>query len=105
MSKPSSTSIQRRAHQLSPKLPRFDWALMPPLAWRGRDRGKDHLREYHTALFSQRLLAQCEQVLQIGGGQLGEPALAGADDPLGDLFLVLDHVVDPFLERAGAEEL
>ena len=40
MSKLSSTAIQRFAHQLSPNPPRFDCALIPPFACRGRDGGK-----------------------------------------------------------------
>ena len=33
-------SIHRLAHQLSPNVPRLDWALIPPLALRGREGGK-----------------------------------------------------------------
>ena len=38
-------------------------------------------------------------------GQLGDPALAGADDGAGELLLLVDHPVDPFLQRAAADEL
>jgi len=37
MLKLSSTEIHRFAHQLSPKVPRRDWALIPPLTLRGID--------------------------------------------------------------------
>src|SRR5215210_594458 len=40
MLKPSSTAIHRLAHQLVPNSPRFDCALIPPLACLGRDGGK-----------------------------------------------------------------
>ena len=42
---------------------------------------------------------------QVVGGQLGEPAFAGADDLLGQRLLLLDHRVDPLLQRADADEL
>src|SRR5690349_20618023 len=121
MSKLSRTAIQRWAHQLWPKVPRFDWALMPPLACRGRERGKNP-RSYHMArpshfsavsrritfrkgLFPQRFPAQGEEALQLLVGEFGQPALAGADDAGGDLLLALDHLVDLLFQGAGAQKL
>ena len=47
MLKLSSTAIQRFAHQLSPKVPRFDCALMPPFACRvgGKENARGAARE------------------------------------------------------------
>ena len=48
MLKLSSTWIQRLAHQLSPNPPRFDCALIPPSAFKGRDGAK--YRSLHRSL-------------------------------------------------------
>src|SRR5262245_38687715 len=55
--------------------------------------------------FSQGFLAQAEEVLELLGGQLGQPILAGPDDGAGDLALVLDHLVNLFLEGPHADVL
>src|SRR6516162_690283 len=99
MSKLSSTAIQRLAHQVWPKVPRFDWDLMPPLAARGRERGKNS--RYHMALISNRFLPQGEQVFQLRVGKLGQPPLAGADHAGGHVALALDLL----LQCTGAEKL
>src|SRR3712207_4010943 len=44
------------------------------------------------------LRVQPRQVAQLVGGQCGQPALAGADDPLGEHALVGDEAVDALLQ-------
>jgi hypothetical protein len=93
MSKLSSTSIHRRAHQLLPTPPTFDWALMPPLTSRGCD-GSYHF-PHCAMLLSRRAFAhflldlgpELEQVADLGVGKLRQPCLSRADHgPESDCF-------------------
>ena len=43
--------------------------------------------------------------MQLRGGQIGQPLLARADDVLRQFGLLLDHLIDPLLQRAKADEL
>src|SRR5438874_840029 len=51
------------------------------------------------------LAIERQQPLQLVVGQLGDPGLAGGEQVVGDLALALEHLLDAFLERAGADEL
>src|SRR5580693_10185476 len=65
-------------------------------------------RRYRAPLarsFAYRVRGEGEHGAQVGDGQLGEPALAGAHDAFGQGLLLLDHRVDPLLQRADADEL
>src|SRR5207245_10029680 len=59
----------------------------------------------HVSRLRHGVRRQGHQLSQLGRRELGEPALAGADDALRELALVLDHAVDPLLERAHADQL
>src|SRR6266498_2233360 len=56
-------------------------------------------------LLRDRLRRERDQLAEPLGGQLREPALAAADDQLGERLLLLDQRVDPLLQRADADEL
>src|ERR1035441_8040293 len=105
----SSTSMKRLDHHCSPIAPRLLRALMPPSARRGRDgsyqRPESKLLTAPPASLGHRRRRQRDHIAQFRYGELRKPALAGADNPLRERFLLLDHGVDPFLERAYADEL
>src|ERR1700722_2852095 len=107
--------MKRRDHHPSPMAPRWLLALIPPSTGIGPADSYSHQR---FMLFfplapgsptarsrRNRLGRQDERLAQGGGGQPGEPALAGADDLLGQCLLLLDHRVDPLLQGADADEL
>ena len=50
-------------------------------------------------------LRQGHELAQLSGVELGDPSLAAADDPLGEVLLLRDQRVDPLLERADARQL
>src|SRR6266851_4138921 len=58
-----------------------------------------------AASFGYRLGSQRDDLAQLSHGQLGQPALAGTDNSLGQRLLLLDHHVDPLFHRADADEL
>ncbi len=109
--------MNRCDHQVSPISPRRLRARMPS-AGSGRVAGGYQPYEELGGLDLLRLGArrpaiaclclrdcvdrQRHQVPELGRGELGQPAFAGAHDALGELALVLDHLVDALLERAHA---
>src|SRR5438128_10049198 len=58
-----------------------------------------------SALLRHGLAPQGKQVPQLCRRKLGDPALAGADDALGQRQLALDQRVDSLLHGAGADKL
>src|SRR5688572_5507854 len=52
-------------------------------------------------LIPDRVAPERQDVAELVGGHLGEPALAGADDVLRQRGLLLDHLVDALLQRAA----
>src|SRR6266536_891710 len=93
----SRMATNRPDHQLSPIWPRRLRALMPPSTRRGREGGGQSSQEP--------AIGASYSLTEPLGGQLREPALAAADDQLGERLLLLDQRVDPLLQRADADEL
>src|SRR5690242_1126907 len=102
----SSTSMNRCDHHVWAIGPRALRAFRPLSTGRGRD-GGGYPRGYggvpRLALLTDRPFRQAEQLAQIAGGQFGQPTFPVADDEIGQRLLLLDHVVDLLLERAGAD--
>src|SRR6266545_7762600 len=103
----SRIATNRPDHQLSPIWPRRLRALMPPSTRRGREGGGQSSQEpaIRCLLLAHRFGSECDQLAEPLGGQLREPALAAADDQLGERLLLLDQRVDALLQRADADQL
>src|SRR5947209_8406848 len=107
MRKLSRMACQRLAHQVLPKSPWRDSALMPPWAAMGSERGGNErnsrtsfrYRRRRIVLLPDRLLAQRKQVLELVVGKFGQPVFLRPHHPGGHLLLPLDHLVDPLLDR------
>jgi len=57
------------------------------------------------SLLTDRLLAEFEEIFELGIRELGEPAFTGAHYLTRDAFLALDHFVDSFFQGTGATNL
>ena len=115
----SSTAMKRCDHQVSPICPRWLRACSPPSTAIGLEAGghqpsagrperlaDDGSRAARRHQSSPTASAdRAIDLAELIGRQLGDPALARSDDPLGQGALRLDHGVDPLLERPPADEL
>ena len=54
-------------------------------------------RPHHATASRDCIPAQPEKILQFVGRELRDPVFARIDDLLGEVFLALDHLVDPLL--------